>query len=66
MSDIRQTSTAMQRLVDRIFMVTNQHIDLLIAFPWQHMNTTVEKNCHQQTPRVVIQPPQATADQSLQ
>jgi hypothetical protein len=33
MSDIRQMSVAMQRLVDFISMVTNKRYDLLNAFP---------------------------------
>jgi hypothetical protein len=42
MSDIRQTSIAVQRLVGRISMVTNQRNNLLILLQWQQMNATME------------------------
>jgi hypothetical protein len=45
MNDIRQTSVAMERLVDSIFMVTNHRNDFLISIPWQPMNAIIERNC---------------------
>jgi hypothetical protein len=45
MSDIRQMSVAMQRLVVHISLVTKQCNDLLNAFPWQCMNAAMERNC---------------------
>jgi hypothetical protein len=40
-----QTSVAMQRLVERSSVVTNQQNDLLIIFPWQRLNAAMERHC---------------------